>query len=269
MTFIRCPGNKSKHINKFIKYFPISYDRYIEPFLGSGAVFLHLQPSKWIINDTNNLLINLWQLIQNKPFVVSKFMESMKVLLKMTIQDKKDSLNLKLEEYKKTHSIRKKTLLYLLFKCCFYMGYFNTYVTTLDPSLVKNKIFCLTNRYQTNIDNISRFLNSTEGQIMNRDYKSILKLTKEGDFVFLDPPYHENKDYQFAYDPSQQLKDVSLTELQNQVKILDQKKVKWLMTQADTPEIREVFRDYDIHTFKVFRAASQSYKTELIIRNFK
>lgn len=149
------------------------------------------------------------------------------------------------------------------------MGYVNTYITTLDPSLVKNMIFCLTDRYQKNIDNISKFLNTTDGIIMNTDYKEILKLAKQGDFVFLDPPYNENKNYQFVYNPSQKVNDVSLIELLKEMKKLDKKKVKWLMTQADTIEVNKTFSDYDIHGFKVFRASSQSFINELVIRNFK
>jgi DNA adenine methylase len=268
-TFIRCPGNKSKHINKFKKYFPSYYSCYIEPFLGSGAVFLHLQPKRWIINDTNKLLVTIWRTIKNDVESVAKFMSSSKQLIRMSVLEKKQSLQHQLETYNLTRNIKEKALIYLLLKCCFYMGYFNSNITTLDPSLVKNQIFCLSDRYPKNLTNISIMLNKTNGKIMNKDYKDILLLAKENDFVFLDPPYNENKDYQFVYDPSEKQYTVNLQELHDQCKLLDKKKVKWLMTQADTKEVRALFQDYDIHTYKVFRPASQSYKNELVIRNYE
>ena len=57
-TFIKWSGNKSKHINKFKEYIPKEFNTYIEPFIGSGALLLHLEPKKWIINDLNKDLIN-------------------------------------------------------------------------------------------------------------------------------------------------------------------------------------------------------------------
>ena len=60
-TFIRWQGNKSSHINKFIKYIPQYTGTYIEPFVGSGALLLYLQPNKWIINDINKDLVSIWK----------------------------------------------------------------------------------------------------------------------------------------------------------------------------------------------------------------
>ena len=71
-TFIKWQGNKSKHINKFIDYIPDFTGTYIEPFLGSGALFLHLEPEKWIINDLNKDLINVWNSVKNNPDEIIK-----------------------------------------------------------------------------------------------------------------------------------------------------------------------------------------------------
>ena len=47
-TFIRWPGNKSKHVNKILPFIPNTFNTYIEPFVGSGALFLKLEPKTWI-----------------------------------------------------------------------------------------------------------------------------------------------------------------------------------------------------------------------------
>jgi DNA adenine methylase len=64
-TFMTRMGNKSKHIRHIIDYIPKEYNTYIEPFVGTGALFLYLNPKKWIINDLNKNLINIWILIKN------------------------------------------------------------------------------------------------------------------------------------------------------------------------------------------------------------
>ena len=77
-TFIKWSGNKSKHINKFEKYLPNElYEdnwkgTYIEPFVGSGALLLYLEPENWIINDLNKDLINIWKNVKENPDIIIK-----------------------------------------------------------------------------------------------------------------------------------------------------------------------------------------------------
>ena len=61
-------GGKSREIPRFLQYIPESFDRYIEPFFGGGAVYFYLEPQKAIINDKNQRLINFYiQLRDNYP----------------------------------------------------------------------------------------------------------------------------------------------------------------------------------------------------------
>jgi len=58
-------GGKSKEIPEFIRYIPNEYNRYIEPFLGGGAVYFYLEPEQAIINDINTKLIEFYQNVRN------------------------------------------------------------------------------------------------------------------------------------------------------------------------------------------------------------
>jgi DNA adenine methylase len=111
-------------------------------------------------------------------------------------------------------------------------------------------------------------LNYTKGLILNKDYKEILKKTKKGDFVFLDPPYVEDHDYRFNYNKDEKLNNKFIYELYKEIKKLDNKGVKWMMTQADTKEIKDIFKDYNIKKFKVYRHITKSYVYELILMNY-
>ncbi|MDO5124512.1 MAG: Dam family site-specific DNA-(adenine-N6)-methyltransferase [Eubacteriales bacterium] len=59
-------GGKSREIPLFQKYIPDTYSTYIEPFLGGGAVFFHLEPEKAIINDVNSRLISFYECVRNR-----------------------------------------------------------------------------------------------------------------------------------------------------------------------------------------------------------
>ncbi len=63
---IKYRGGKSKEINHFIRNMPDTYSRYIEPFVGGGALYFYLQPEKAIINDINSKLYIFYKEIQEK-----------------------------------------------------------------------------------------------------------------------------------------------------------------------------------------------------------
>ena len=58
-------GGKSREIHLFRKYIPASFSSYIEPFLGGGAVYFHLEPEQAIINDVNSQLITFYECVRN------------------------------------------------------------------------------------------------------------------------------------------------------------------------------------------------------------
>ena len=59
-------GGKSREIPRFLQYIPQNFDRYIEPFLGGGAVYFYLEPQMAILNDLNTPLINFYSQLKNQ-----------------------------------------------------------------------------------------------------------------------------------------------------------------------------------------------------------
>ena len=62
---IKYRGGKSKEIKYFEDYIPSDYSRFIEPFVGGGAVFFYLEPSHAVINDLNDRLIQFYKGVKN------------------------------------------------------------------------------------------------------------------------------------------------------------------------------------------------------------
>ena len=67
---IKWPGGKSKLISKIEDFVPKNFERYIEPFVGGGALYFHLNFTPSVINDINENLISFYNLIKsnNKKF---------------------------------------------------------------------------------------------------------------------------------------------------------------------------------------------------------
>jgi len=273
-TFIRWQGNKSKHINKFIEYIPEFTGTYIEPFVGSGALLLKLQPKKWIINDINKDLINIWNQVKTNPNEIitefKRFGDHFKPLSKNDKVTYCKEITLKIESM--PYDLKRASL-YLLMKFCSYTGDIiynnNFFFKSLDMNIfIRNYYpFLIQNNYN-NIIEVSKFLNNSNGKIYNTNYEKILNKSKNGDFVFLDPPYIEHHKYEFNYNKNEVLDESFIIGLYQQVKQLDTKGVKWLMTQADTKQIKEIFKEYHIKNFQVYRMGSKSYVNELLIMNY-
>lgn len=273
-TFIKWSGNKSKHLRHILPYIPKDYNTYFEPFIGSGALFLKLQPEKWVINDLNKDLINCWKSVKNDPdIIIEIFKEFGKIFKPMTKQEKVLYCREILSQIDKMSYDIKRAGIYMLMKYCVYMGNIlrnnKFYFNGLDLNiLINNNLVFLSKKINNNIYNVSRYLNSSHGIILNKDYKDVLNKTREGDFVFLDPPYIEEHNYQFNYNKNEKLDTKFIEDLYKEVKKLDKKGVKWIMTQSDTIEIKNIFDEYDIIEFEVYRSYKKNYVYELIIKNY-
>jgi len=274
-TFIRWPGNKSKHIHKIIQYIPkdIKGD-YIEPFVGSGAMFLYLQPKRFIINDFNKDLINVWKSVKSNPNdIISNFKEFGDVFHQLSNEDKKEYCKEKIHDIQLMEYNTKRASLYMLLKLCVHCGFLivnNKFrFTSLDSYVKKNVYSFLKDTCFKNILNVSKYLNENEGYIYNTDYKDILKNAKEDDFIFIDPPYLEDTSYHFNYNVDENINKDFVKELKNELDKLTQKKVKWLMTYSNTIVVKELFKDYHINEYEVYRFNCKTkFKKELVIYNY-
>jgi DNA adenine methylase len=58
-------GGKSREIPCFLRYIPDDFNRYIEPFLGGGAVYFCIEPENAILNDVNERLMTFYRQLKN------------------------------------------------------------------------------------------------------------------------------------------------------------------------------------------------------------
>ena len=70
-TFIKWAGGKEKELPFILSKLPKKFDRYIEPFVGGGAVYFAINSKKSYINDKSCELMDLYKFIKegNKEFL--------------------------------------------------------------------------------------------------------------------------------------------------------------------------------------------------------
>lgn len=104
---IKWTGGKSREIKEIEKFIPKNFSRYIEPFLGGGAMFFHLQPEQAAINDISKNLMDFYRLIQNQDDTLRQLLvcynDSFTSLIKH-LRVNSDVLLSSYREYVVTHS---------------------------------------------------------------------------------------------------------------------------------------------------------------------
>lgn len=65
--FLKWAGGKRWLAASDVLPIPEHYNRYIEPFLGGGAIFFRLRPSIAVISDLNEELIQLYKIVRDRP----------------------------------------------------------------------------------------------------------------------------------------------------------------------------------------------------------
>lgn len=175
--FLRWAGGKRWLVNSSIDFIPEKYERYIEPFIGGGAVFFNESPDNFIIADANDDLINCYQCLSEEPL---KFEHT----LKQHQRNHSDEYYYKIRASnpRKRHT-RAARFVYLN-RACFNglyrvnsKGRFNVPIGTSNNIILSNDDF----------SNISLCLQN--GEILTRDFELTINEAKHNDFVFVDPPY--------------------------------------------------------------------------------
>jgi DNA adenine methylase len=269
-TFIRRPGNKTKHLKHIIPLIPEFTGTYYEPFVGTGAVYLHLLPEKAILNDLNTDIINIWKLVKLNPeYIIQEIDKFKKSFLHLNNEDK---LKMCKKIVLTINSLKgkEKTVNYFLMIYCSFNGtlFLNDkwYLGGLNGHIYKNEsCHIFTKNYKQKLLELQKILKNIK--IENKDYKLILKKCKKGDFVFLDPPYIEEKAYSFNYNKNEIFNPI---ELQEELEKLDKKGVKFMMTQIDTIQVRNLFKKYNFKNYinnSNFNN-SKTTKKELVITNY-
>jgi DNA adenine methylase len=73
---VKWSGGKGDELAKIMEHIPSSYETYIEPFVGGGALLFHLRPEKAVISDVHKELVDFYKAMsEGKGGEISEFMD--------------------------------------------------------------------------------------------------------------------------------------------------------------------------------------------------
>lgn len=177
--FLKWVGGKSQLLNELFKYIPNDYNKYIEPFVGGGALFFNLSPETAIINDSNEELINAYKIVRDD-------VDGLIELLRTYDYEKSFYYEMRAKSPNGLSKTERAARLIYLNKTCF---------NGLYRVNKKNEFNVPMGRYsnpnicdEEKLTAASKALQNTV--IECGDYKDVLtKYASKGDLVYIDPPY--------------------------------------------------------------------------------
>lgn len=151
--------------------------KYIEPFLGSGAIFFALRPTSALLSDANEDLINAYIAIRDDP---------QKVFELLKVHQRKHSIDYfyQIRLYKPRGKYHKAARFIYLNRTCWNGLYrVNLEGTFNVPIGTKSNVLMTSDDWPA----VSKLLNSVE--IKSQDFEAAIDTAQKGDLVFADPPY--------------------------------------------------------------------------------
>lgn len=193
-------GGKSREIPHFLKYIPDDFNRYIEPFLGGGAVYFYLEPNNAILNDVNERLIkfylqlkNQYSLMRQQLDEIQQIYEQNQMIYKRLKEESPDERvpNGNEELY---YNMRKlfnhpddtylDGVLYFFINKTAYSG-----MIRYNNSGEYNVPFGRYPNFNTRLITQQHSDLLQRAEIFNYDYSKVFEMAQGDDFIFLDPPY--------------------------------------------------------------------------------
>lgn len=84
-TLIKWPGGKTREIKNIEGIIP-SFNRYVEPFFGGGAMYFYLRPQKALINDISKSLMDFYTLVKEQNIEFYRFLSAYYILITKLIK---------------------------------------------------------------------------------------------------------------------------------------------------------------------------------------
>jgi DNA adenine methylase len=262
-SILRYPGGKSKAIDIITPFIPSGFSEFREPFVGGGAVFLHViqninPTAKHVINDLNYDLYCFWKHLRDSNVDLYNYVKAIK-------ESEPDGRKL-FSEYTQgvDYSEFERAVRFFVLNRITFSG-------TVDSGGYSQAAFKDRFTYSA-IEKILKMPTILSGvEIFNEDYERFLFDSGEDVFIFLDPPYFS------------QVKSRLYGKKGDLHKAFDHKRFadnmrkcehKWLITLDDCAENRRLFNFANIYDWELqygmnnYKSPTAAKGKELFICNY-
>ncbi len=250
--FLKWLGNKHRSLSEIKPRLP-NGKRLIEPFTGSGAIFLNTDFEEYILGEQNKDLVALYKILALEGHVFIKYAKK----LFITKNNNEASYYAFREEFNTTSNQRKKAALFIYLNrhgyngLCRYNqsgGYnvpFGRYVKPYFPTL--------------EMEYFSR--KAINASFNVADFQQTMQLAQSGDVVYCDPPYVAlSKTANFTGYTKHPFGEKEQELLRDLAETLANKNISVIISNHDTELTRQYYKNATLYSFNVSRAISSNIK---------
>lgn len=261
--FLKWAGGKRWFTSGHWDVFPKEFNRYVEPFLGSAAVFFHLRPESAVLSDLNAELVNTYKVVRNR-----------RLKLESAI-----AVHARAHSEKYYYAVRKASLtcdveraarfIYLNRTCWNGLyrvnqkGQFNVPIGTKDQVLLAT-------------DDFKALAKQLKGATLHAvDFEKTIDQAGTGDLLFVDPPYTvkhnlngfvKYNDKIFSWADQIRLRDALVR--------ANKRRVQIIMTNANHASVRDLYQGFEQfsltrHSVLAGLSSARSVTEELLVTNLK
>jgi DNA adenine methylase len=244
---LKWAGGKTQLLSEIVPKIPKKYGRFIEPFIGGGALFFSVQPKNGVIADSNPELINLYR-------TVAADVDSVIVQLYGYENNEEVFYAARSMDVSKLSNVEAAARTIFLNRTCFNglyrvnkSGQFNVpFGRYKNPKIVDENA----------LRAASALLSYTT--IICGDYKTVLnEHAQSGDFIFLDPPYLPISEYaDFKRYTKEQFYEEDHVELAMEVKRLHELGCHVILTNSNHPLVHDHYGKFVVEVVQTKRYIS-------------
>ena len=157
--------------------FPKNFNRYIEPFLGGGAVFFHLHPKKAVLGDLNADLIAFYEVLRDD-------WENLVSRLRQHHKKHSNSYYYQIRSSRPTSKVGKAAKFLYLNRTCF-NGLYRVNLKGEFNVPIGSKTWVISED-----DDFESLANALSGaRLVQSDFQGVVAQARKGDLLYVDPPY--------------------------------------------------------------------------------
>ena len=230
VPFLKWAGGKRWLAQRYPELLPTGYDRHIEPFAGSSAIFFHAAPQRGLLNDANAELIGVYRDVKYR------WKALLALLAEHAAHHNDEYYYVVRARVPATQIQRSARFLYLNRSCWNGLYRVNKQGIFNVPRGTKDVIISSTDDFAGN----SAALQTAE--LCTGDFGPVIRRAGEGDFLFVDPPYTvahnlngfvKYNDQIFSWADQVRLRDELLAAAERGASIL--------LTNADHQSVRDLY----------------------------
>jgi DNA adenine methylase len=252
--FLKWAGGKTQLLDQIAPLYPDRIRHYMEPFVGSGAVFFDLRSRfpdmRATLSDNNEELINCYRIVRDDVEGLIRRLRNHK-----SRHGKEHYYKVRGESPSRLTPPQRAARFIYLNKTCYNglyrvnaSGGFNVPIGSYaDPKI------CQASRLRAARD-------ALQGVTLEvRDFGACLKEARKGTFVYIDPPYHPlSATSNFTGYTEGGFGEQEQIRLSRLFRDLHGKGARVMLSNSDTPFIRELYKGFPIHQVTARRAINSN-----------